>query len=283
MRVATPLNIAVGADLVSHRRGRDSVEHSARSDAASDDTLYGIADRREDLLASFRLVYDAYVRSGLTAPNPFRLRLTPYHLLPTTEVFTARRAGSIVCTMTLVRDGRLGLPMESLFPEQVAWRRAEGITVAEVSCLADSHHDLKASFPVVFRLMVLLAQCARTRGVDELLITVHPHHAGFYERFCAFRPIGEARVYPAVRDKPAVPLAVDMANLRENNPRVHGRFFGKPYSSESLRYRALPDAVRGEMRLLLEAIQELERAGSGAHGPFPADLPEVDEEVAFAA
>ena len=43
------------------------------------------------------------------------MRVTPYHLLPTTEIFIALHQGEVVLTYTLVLDGRLGVPMESVY------------------------------------------------------------------------------------------------------------------------------------------------------------------------
>ena len=41
---------------------------------------------QKELLSAFRLVYEQYLRLGLMKPNLHRMRVTPYHLLPTTEV-----------------------------------------------------------------------------------------------------------------------------------------------------------------------------------------------------
>lgn len=211
-------------------------------------TVFKIASRREELYAAFRLVYEAYLRSGLTPPNPYGIRVTPYQLLPTTEIFVAKSRSEVICTMSLVRDGQLGLPMEAIYDEEVAWRRMQGRCLAEVSCLADKPGALDQSFPVVIELMGLMAQCAKRRGVDELLIAVHPRHARFYGRFAAFQPIGEEKTYGTVCDNPAVAMAVDLNRVHLDYPRVHKRFFGKPYPREALQYRPLSEELRAELR-----------------------------------
>src|SRR5690606_3507969 len=48
-----------------------------------------IAATRAERERAFRLIYDAYVRSGLGTPNAWQMRVTPYHLLPTTTIFNA--------------------------------------------------------------------------------------------------------------------------------------------------------------------------------------------------
>src|SRR6478672_7416482 len=49
-----------------------------------------LASRREELFAAFSLVYNAYLRTGLVRPNPFQMRVTPYHLLTSTDVIVAK-------------------------------------------------------------------------------------------------------------------------------------------------------------------------------------------------
>jgi hypothetical protein len=61
-----------------------------------------IASRLGDRLSAFRLVYEAYTRTGLAAPNPRRMRITPYQLLPMTAVLVAIDRNPTVCTMSIV-------------------------------------------------------------------------------------------------------------------------------------------------------------------------------------
>jgi len=221
--------------------------------AAESEPVVRIATRRNELLDAFRLVYQAYLRAGLCEPNPHRMRVTPYHLLPTTEVLVAVSDSNVAATMTLVRDGGLGLPMECVYPEEVAARREQGIELGEVSCLAARQEDLRRAFPLLVRVMSLCAQCARSRGLDELLIAVHPRHAGFYERFLGFQVIGHEKVYDSVCYNPAVPLALDLTRLAIIHPTGHKRLFSVPLPGESLRYRPVPADVRAELEPLTEA------------------------------
>ncbi len=224
--------------------------------AEKGDVVVGVARTQEGLTEAFRLVYEAYLRSDLATPNRFKLRVTPHHLLETTEVLIARQGRDLVCTASLVRDGRLGLPMQIMYEMEVHARRAQGIHLAEVSCLADRHRESGHSFEVLSRLMSYIAQLAKNRGVDELLITVHPRHARFYERFLAFETIGGIRECPIVRGNPAVALALDLNNLQANSPRAYRRLFGKPFAAESLAYHPLGADVRSELRAVVEAYMD---------------------------
>jgi hypothetical protein len=221
--------------------------------AADSKVVYKIASRREELYAAFGLVYQAYVRAGLCTRHPYRMRVTPYHLLPTTEVFIAVKECEVITTVSLIRDGELGLPLESVYGEQVAEYRKRGYSLAEVSCLADHRQGQKRSVPVVMRLMSLMAQSAKRRGVDQLLIAVHPRHRRFYQCFAAFQPIGEEKPYRTVCDNPAVAMALDLPWAPVDHPRLYAKFFGTPFSDEVLKYRPISDELRCELRLVVEA------------------------------
>ena len=182
-----------------------------------------------------------------------RMRVTPYHLLPSTEVLVALDHGAVSCTMSVVRDGDLGLPMESVYHEEVASLRLRGLSLAEVSCLAESHGPAAQSQSAVFQLMPLVAQLAYYRGVDQLLIAVHPRHARFYRRFLGFDVIAEERTYGKVCGKPAVALAVDLNRLAINHPRVYQWMFGEPFPGSILEYTPVPRNLPDEMRMIVDA------------------------------
>src|SRR5262245_36520503 len=70
-----------------------------------DGVTYKIAASRPDREAAFRLVYQAYRRVDLMEPNEFGMRVTPYHLLPTSDVFIAMLDEAVICTLSLIGDG----------------------------------------------------------------------------------------------------------------------------------------------------------------------------------
>jgi hypothetical protein len=209
---------------------------------------YRIAASRDEWEAALGLVYRAYVRSGLIQMNPYRMRVTPYHALPTTEVLIADKGDEVLCTLSIVGDGELGLPMEAIYAEEVERQRLQGLRLAEVSCLADERDESEQSFSVVSRLMALTAQCAADRGIDRLLIAVHPRHAKFYERFLAFELIGGQKTYASVCDNPAVALAMDLNSLPLDNPRAYKRLFGVPFSDNHLRYRPVSYELQSDLQ-----------------------------------
>ena len=211
---------------------------------------FRIASSRQEWEAALGLVYRAYVRSGLIQMNRYRMRVTPYHALPTTEVLIASKGDEVLCTMSVVGDGHLGLPMEAIYAEEVERRRLQGLSLAEVSCLADERDGSDQSFATVSRLMALTAQSATYRGIDQLLIAVHPRHVKFYERFIAFEVIGEQKTYASVCDHPAVAMALDLNGLSFDQPRAYKRLFGAPFDDDLLEYRPVSHELRADLRLM---------------------------------
>lgn len=211
-----------------------------------------LAHNRVDLYAALRLVYNAYLETGLIDANPYELRATRYHLLPTTDVFLATRNHELLGTLSLVRDGAMGLPMEDVYGTEVAARRRKGVTMAEVSCLAVGGHGKESMLAVVVQLMSHMAQFAARHHVDELLIAVHPHHVGFYERFTGFEVVGGMKSYSAVRDNPAVALALDLKHGEVNHPRAYHRFFGKRLPDRELLSPGMDDATLAELHWIVE-------------------------------
>ncbi|MBN1911252.1 MAG: long-chain N-acyl amino acid synthase [Pirellulales bacterium] len=242
------------AGWIARRRTEGRLAPRVRVGGAEgpEEAVLKIASTRAELFDAFALVYDAYIQRGLMEPNPFGMRITPYHLLPTTEVLVATVRQSVVCTMTLVGDGEMGLPMESVYENEVLWRRMQGSRVGEVSCLADRPGKSGNSCRLAVELMRLMAQSAKRRGLDELLIAVHPRHAKFYERCAAFQIIGEQKEYHSVCDNPAVALALDLHRSAVTHPKLYQKFFGTFYPDEVLRHRPLPESLREEMSFIVQ-------------------------------
>ena len=221
----------------------------------TDELQTSLVSERRELHAALKLVYEAYLETQLIQPNAYEMRATRYHLLPTTDVFVATRSDSLLGTLTLVRDGEYGLPMEDVYADEVNSRRDAGVVVAEVSCLADNGHGKTNMLSVVVQLMSHMAQFARRQGVDELLIAVHPHHVGFYERFIGFEVIGGQKTYSAVCDKPAIALALDLNAMPVRHPRAYQRFFGQPFAEEELVSLGLDEATLAELSWIVNLTQ----------------------------
>ncbi len=173
-----------------------------------------LARSESDLTGAFRLLYDSYLRAGLVQENAIEMRLTPYHLLPTTEVLVAKYQSEIVSTLTMVADSKLGLPIESMYASQIAELRSQGLRVAEMGSLADRRSS-PVRFASVFAEMArLIVQVAETREIDALVLASHPRHAKLYARACGFEQIGELTSCPYAQGNPAVALLLQFDRVR---------------------------------------------------------------------
>ena len=188
--------------------------NGSREPTEIDGVVYKIADCRQERELAFRLIHDAYTLNGLMAPNASGMRITPYHLLPTSDLFVAQHDGTVIYTMTLISDDEQGIPLESVFKSEVSQRReAGGAYLAEVSCLA-SRVAIVSTRPDVPR---LCATCQSDGSVspracvERLLIACHPRHARFYEGLLGFTRISEPQNYALVQNKPAIALEHDFA------------------------------------------------------------------------
>jgi len=214
-----------------------------------------IAAERAEREEVFRLIYQSYRSARLCEPNPAKLRFTPYQLLPTTDILFAELKEEVICTLSLVHDGELGLPMEDLYAEQVRERRAKGLKLAEVSCLADRRNEPARFFDLFCDLARLMVQLAEKQSVDQLLIVVHPRHAALYARYMGFQRIGDRKDYSAVNGNPAVPLALDLNAIRTNQPPCWDRFFGEKISVDLLQSQPIS---RSDRHHFLEMFKDLE-------------------------
>src|SRR5581483_1564827 len=142
-----------------------------------------VASRRSEWEQAFALVAARYQARGYTPRGGAALHVTPYHALPDTTTFVAVEAGRVIATLSLVLDNvRLGLPLESIYPEEIGQLRAAGRRLAEVINLAADGVGPGDFFPVMMALIRLMTWSFLARGADGMVISVNPRHAAFYRK-----------------------------------------------------------------------------------------------------
>ncbi|MGE3638842.1 MAG: hypothetical protein AB7G28_09800 [Pirellulales bacterium] len=199
-----------------------------------EDILLNVVSSRHDRQAAFELIYRSYLQSGQCAKNDSGMRATPYQLLSTTDLILAKLRGQAISTVSLVRDGALGLPIESLCPEEVALRRASGIRLAEVSSLADRRQGTARFFGLFCELSRLMIQLASKTRIGELLVAVNPQHAPLYRRYLAFEQIGDERICEIGQGFPAIPLSLNFAKAQVERRDCWADLIGEPLPDEIL-------------------------------------------------
>jgi len=194
-----------------------------------------IASEREEWEEAFELVAGNYRARGYEAASQKRFRFTPYHALPDTVTFVAKQAGHVVATFSIVPDNTLlGMPMESVYGQEIADLRLKGHRMAETTSLADTGLSVREFLQVFVALIKLAIQYHHTQGGNTYVITVNPRHKAFYAKVLGFQPLGPCRSYATVQDAPAEALWGNPAVVLANAPRMHEEIFGKPLPPQAL-------------------------------------------------
>ena len=181
-------------------------------DPAPDSRLQlGIASTQSDLEACFALLHDAYVGSGFMKPDPSGLRATPYHALPTTTTLCARFDDEVVGTLSIVREGVFGFPMQTVF--DLSEVRAQPGRIAEISALAVRPDFRSTGGRILFPLMKFMYEyCTRYFDTRHLVIAVNPKHIEMYEALLLFRRLATQEIssYDFVNGAPAIGATLDL-------------------------------------------------------------------------
>lgn len=200
-----------------------------------------IASEPDEWEQAFQLVASNYQERGYDDGTGKPFRFTPYHALPDTTIFVAKREGRVVATFSLVPDNSLlGLPMESLYGAEIADLRKQGRRMAEVTSLAVADLSQREFLQVFTTLIKLLQQYHVSRGGDSWVITVNPRHRNFYCKVLGFEQLGPCKAYAAVGDAPAEAYLLDRDLMRSNAPRAYENNFGEWLPSSILTGVALP-------------------------------------------
>jgi len=163
-----------------------------------------------DVLAAWRLVYSVYQRRSLIPENPAQLHTLPQAVSENSAVVLGRCGRRLVSTISSYLDSPLGLPLENVYPAEVADLRYAGRRICEIGLFADERAWITRSTDSMFELMRFGYSYARYQQADDILIGVHPKHVRFYQRSLDFEPIGEERVYASLNDHPVVPLRLNL-------------------------------------------------------------------------
>ncbi|CAN5728103.1 hypothetical protein BH11PSE8_BH11PSE8_05990 [soil metagenome] len=187
-----------------------------------------IADTREELEACFSILHDAYVQSGFMKPDSSGLRVTAYHALPTTTTLCAKFDGKVVGTMSLIREGVFGFPLQSVF--DLTNVREKGGKIAEISALAVHPSFRKTGGTILFPLMKFMYEyCTTFFDTQHLVIAVNPNKIEMYESLLFFERLQESAVanYDFANGAPAVGATLDLHRAPELMRQTYGKKKGR--------------------------------------------------------
>lgn len=192
------------------------------------DLVCRMASTREDLEKAYQLVYKEYEKRKICKENLAKMHYSYYCFVPQSRTFILESKNRLVGTMSLLVDSPCGIPMESLFSEELSHFRRSGRLIAEVSLLALDHDYFgKKSFSLTdfrklvgaFKLFKMMFDYARFEaGVTDLFIAMHPKHSDLY-RYLQFETIGPVKTYDRAEGKPALPMHMDIGRCVLTTPR----------------------------------------------------------------
>lgn len=194
-----------------------------------DNLVFKIADTQEELEACLELLHDAYVANGFMKPDPSGMRVTIYHSLPTTTTLCAKIDDKVVGTLSLIRDGPFGFPMQKIFDLRGVSKK--GGVIAEVSALAVHRSFRRQSGIILFPLMKFMREyCVTFFDVNHLVIAVNPRHIEMYESVLFFKRLQAKQVdkYDYVNGAPAIGATLDLREAFAENG-----IYQKTYDSRS--------------------------------------------------
>ncbi len=200
-----------------------------------------VAQSRDEFEQAFRLLARRYQERGYEEPSENPYRFTPFHALPDTMTFVAKRGETVVATLSLVPDNRLmGLPMECIYGDEIEAMRRDGRKLAEVTSLAEDGLTPREFILVFNSLIRLMMQSHVHSGGDTFVIAVNPKHSNYYAKVVGFESFGGRRLYPSVQNAPAEALWANQDLIARNAPAMYMKAFGEPLPESILTAGARP-------------------------------------------
>jgi hypothetical protein len=199
------------------------------------DIFVKFASERQEWEEAFKLVAANYRARGYEVASTKPFRFTPYNALPDTVTLVAKHADHVVATFSLVADNTmLGLPMETIYGEEIAQLRREGRRIFETISLADSGLSIREFMQVFLTMIGLCTRYLDNEGGDSMALTMNPRHKNFYEKVLGYMPLGPQRNYACVQDAPAVAVWQNLRAFGERAPRIYEEIYREPLSPLAL-------------------------------------------------
>lgn len=227
-----------------------------------------VISNKDEALEAQKILYREYSARDLCAENPAKLYFNAFSFLSTTRTFVSRRRAQVVATVTVIGDGVIGLPADTLFGKELEDFRKSGMRLIEVGALAlDQRCFSKKSFSFgsitkFSRLFTLFSGITnyihQYTDATHIVIMINPKHRFIYDCW-GFVQFAETRHYPHV-NKPAVPMILDLkqfmnAGRRHLPAKFVVKTFGLLRPTRSFRYTEREILARAE--LFPEFIQSL--------------------------
>lgn len=170
---------------------------------------FEVASSLEQVLSAWSLVHDAYTRIGLIDTNKFGLHTVSQAVNPETAVIIGYLNDAPVSTLSIIHEDTRPIPLQHVYPKELDQLRSQGRKLLEVGLLADRREHISRAMVSIFEMMRFVFWRSYLSHTD-IVIGVHPHHAGFYINSFGFEPIGQESTHPTVKDHPVLPMRLDL-------------------------------------------------------------------------
>jgi hypothetical protein len=187
---------------------------------ASSGLKFEVARNLEDILESWQLLYQSYLRAGFIKSNPYGLHTSHNAIGAHTTVIVGRRHGEVASTISAIVDTPLQLPLDSVYPDELAQLRSQGKKLVEIGLFGDDRLDVDRSFYALFELMRYATYYAYFAGATDIICGIPPRRARLYSKAFAFKPIGSQKSYSSVEGNPVV-LLISNVDEGKQNHRFH--------------------------------------------------------------
>lgn len=204
---------------------------------------FSVGQTLDEVMQAWEIVYDAYRRLKLIAPNPWGVHCTPHAFTNDTAVIRGCLQGRCVTTLTAyLDDPEHGLPLDAVYPDTLAQLRERGCDLIELGLLADRRADIRRPRSSLMELIRWATCFGLIHGARQAIIGVHPHHAKFYAKCLGFQIVGKEKNYSQVNGAPVVPLLMDWQQQVEQPdqtkiPRGVRQCLDEPLPAESFTQR----------------------------------------------
>jgi hypothetical protein len=193
-----------------------------------------IARTQGQLSEAYRILQESYVEMGYSKENISGMRIIKYFALPSTTTLVALYDDKVVGTLSIIRRGSFGLPMDNAFSLSEFIERNE--VIAEISSLAiDSKFRQKRGALFLPLLKYFWQYVEKFMHLDSIVITVNPSMSDFYEGFLGFKRLKKAVVtsYQFANGHPGVGLYLNVKEAPQKFAKLYGH---KPANKNLHRY-----------------------------------------------
>jgi len=211
---------------------------------------FHVATTLDEVVKAWSLTYDVYSANDFVDPNQHKLHTVPQAVNPKTAVFYSTSGEKVDATLTAILDGPMGLPLDTVYKNELDILRRKGRRLNEHGMLAHlthmtgsqetnarNHADQVRS--TLIHLICRSVFFGLAMNCTDTVIGVHPKHARFYKRAFGWELCGPERAYPTVNNRPVVLMKLDYSEVlrREELPYAFEFLLNNPIPLDTFQQR----------------------------------------------